>query len=410
MKFKFVFQVFVLLALMFGSFGASGMAQAKSGHSALSDAIVVPRDLTYWNATFTGSVDSTRYEKWSLQLSETNTFTITASATLGDFVPLISLLDLNGNEISTLAGSLAATQPAGMYYIQIQPQSGGGSYNLTIRKVDTTSLSASVTPESPSVNLDDSVLVRVSLNNVPSTGLTSAEVACTYDASILDISGITDSGLFGSDAVMVVNDSATGKFIVALAGSNGKKATTSGDAFVFYASGLKVGQTSINCTVRVSSGDKVLTTIPSASASITVVLPNGTLTGKAVAAKTVTVKVYDSSNAVVSTPTLGSDGSFSVSLPAGTYTVIASATGYLDAQGSVTITSGATTALSTANLPAGDIDGNDVIDQYDAMTIGMSYNTSTPAAADLNNDSVINVLDLELLAANYHKSGSLAWQ
>lgn len=94
----------------------------------------------------------------------------------------------------------------------------------------------------------------------------------------------------------------------------------------------------------------------------------------------------------------------------GTYTVIASASGFLNAQGPVTITGGQTSTMPTVSLPAGDIDGNAVIDQFDAMTIGMSYNTALPAAADLNNDGVINVLDLELLAANYRKSGALAWQ
>jgi hypothetical protein len=33
-----------------------------------------------------------------------------------------------------------------------------------------------------------------------------------------------------------------------------------------------------------------------------------------------------------------------------------------------------------------------------------------PAAADLNNDGVINVLDLGILAEHYDKSGSLLWQ
>jgi len=46
-----------------------------------------------------------------------------------------------------------------------------------------------------------------------------------------------------------------------------------------------------------------------------------------------------------------------------------------------------------------------VIDQFDALTIGMSYNSSTPEAADLNNDAVINFLDLELLAENYRQTG-----
>jgi hypothetical protein len=61
-------------------------------------------------------------------------------------------------------------------------------------------------------------------------------------------------------------------------------------------------------------------------------------------------------------------------------------------------------------LLAGDIDNNNVIDQFDAMTIGMSYNTNTPPAADLNNDGTINVLDLELLARNYRNTGPVVWQ
>jgi hypothetical protein len=60
-------------------------------------------------------------------------------------------------------------------------------------------------------------------------------------------------------------------------------------------------------------------------------------------------------------------------------------------------------------LLAGDIDANNVINQLDALTIGMSYNTNIPAAADLNNDNTINVLDLEALAENYRAIGPTAW-
>jgi hypothetical protein len=38
------------------------------------------------------------------------------------------------------------------------------------------------------------------------------------------------------------------------------------------------------------------------------------------------------------------------------------------------------------------------IDEYEALTSAMNYNTSFPAAADLNNDGIINILDSELLA------------
>jgi hypothetical protein len=66
--------------------------------------------------------------------------------------------------------------------------------------------------------------------------------------------------------------------------------------------------------------------------------------------------------------------------------------------------------MPTISLLAGDIDNNNVIDQLDAMTIGMNYNADTPTAADLNNDNVINVLDLELLARNYRETGPVAWE
>lgn len=122
-----------------------------------------------------------------------------------------------------------------------------------------------------------------------------------------------------------------------------------------------------------------------------------------------TVGLYDGNNTLVTSVTAGNDGSFSLSAPAGDYTIRATASGFLSAEGSVTVTSGNDTAMPTVTLLAGDIDGNNVIDQFDAMTIGMSYNTSTPAAADLNNDNVINVLDLELLAQNYRDTGPISW-
>ena len=65
--------------------------------------------------------------------------------------------------------------------------------------------------------------------------------------------------------------------------------------------------------------------------------------------------------------------------------------------------------MPTVTLLAGDIDGNNVIDQLDAMTIGMNYNAQPPSSR-LNNDGVINVLDLELLASNYRETGPLVWE
>jgi hypothetical protein len=40
----------------------------------------------------------------------------------------------------------------------------------------------------------------------------------------------------------------------------------------------------------------------------------------------------------------------------------------------------------------------------------MNYNLAQPSVADLNNDGVINVLDLEALAFNYRKTGPINWE
>jgi hypothetical protein len=50
-----------------------------------------------------------------------------------------------------------------------------------------------------------------------------------------------------------------------------------------------------------------------------------------------------------------------------------------------------------------------MIDWLDVITIGINYNSTFPPEADLNNDGIINVLDLELLAKNYRRTGPVTW-
>ena len=137
---------------------------------------------------------------------------------------------------------------------------------------------------------------------------------------------------------------------------------------------------------------------------------DGTLTGQVLASKLVTINLYAADTTLVATTQAAVDGTFSLTAPAGTYTVEATASGFLIAQGPAVLTEGTTTTKNTLSLLAGDIDGNGVIDQFDALTIGMGYNTAVPDAADLNADGIINVLDLELLAANYHAAAPTLWE
>jgi Ig-like domain-containing protein/carboxypeptidase family protein len=138
---------------------------------------------------------------------------------------------------------------------------------------------------------------------------------------------------------------------------------------------------------------------------------NGAITGQVTAGKPVTINVYDSNSTLIATAQTQPDGSFHFEVPPGNYTVTASSAGFLQAQANVaSLNAGVTRILPTITLLTGDIDGNNIIDQFDALTIGMNYNGSTPSAADLNNDGIINVLDLELLAENYRDTGPTVWQ
>ena len=601
------------------------------------DLQIVLRGPITWDTIYTGSVDTYRYERWSFVLNETNKFTLTATPITTGLVPLIVLLDANGNEIARGTSTLTSIQPAGSYFVQIQPEVANGFYGLLLEKDDLPSgpyVSTVVNPTS--VNGGETAVATVSLNNVPAEGYTSAEFTCTYNTALAEASNITVTDLFGTDAAVAINGPQNGSFIVAVAGSNGKKATIGGTAFTFNLKGLQAGQTAVECKARVSKGDGVLTATESLPGSLTVLgdtpmptatptgpppptftstpgtpptstltpsptpipsdwltftnstfgfqfkyppdswietggtdtdtiihLPfapgtnlgtkylqmivaenanpcqsplatesmletsetvvingisflkqtgqdgtaghinkwtaystsrdnvcvsldfvlraanpgafttppplydevaetavfgqivstyawlaliptatptltatpvesptptftstpvgsptatstpiatTGTLTGKVLAGKPVTVSLLNADSSVAASGIVNADGTFGFTVPVGTYTVRATAAGFLTTQGSATLTAGNVTTMPTISLLAGDIDNNNVIDQFDALTIGMNYNMATPAAADLNNDGVINVLDLELLARNYRKTGPVAWE
>ncbi|MDO9302213.1 MAG: M23 family metallopeptidase, partial [Anaerolineales bacterium] len=94
------------------------------------------RDPIVWDTLYVGSVDAYRYERWPLQLSETTKFTVITNPVTSGLTPLIVLLDSSGNEITRATGTLTSTQPAGTYFVQIQPQAGQGFYSLFAQKED----------------------------------------------------------------------------------------------------------------------------------------------------------------------------------------------------------------------------------------------------------------------------------
>jgi hypothetical protein len=240
---------------------------------------VVLRGPITWDILYSGNVDAFRYERWSLTLEELNTFTLTATPTTSGLTPLILLLDANGNEIARSPGTLTSTQPAGNYFVQIQPQAGSGSYTLLLQRDDLPSgpfVSTTLNPAS--VNIGQSATATVRLNNVPAEGYTSTEFTCTYNATLTEVSNIAVADLFGTDPAVAIREPQNGSFIVAVAGSQGRKATTDGTAFTFSMTGAQAGQTAVECKARVSQGDNLLTAINFIPGSLTVLGSSSTPT------------------------------------------------------------------------------------------------------------------------------------
>jgi hypothetical protein len=120
---------------------------------------------------------------------------------------------------------------------------------------------SSTTVDKPDIDVGETTIVRVGLNNVPIEGYSSAEFTCAYDPNMLEVNNIMTTDLFGADSAVALNGPQDGTFIVAIAGSHGNKATMDGTAFTFEIKGLQAGQTTIDCKVRVNTGNNVPTTL-----------------------------------------------------------------------------------------------------------------------------------------------------
>src|SRR5512144_712141 len=125
MKSKRLLQIFVLLVMLFSSVGS---ASASTGPAPQADAVVIDRNLNYWDANYFGFISSGIYENWKFEFTGSHNFVVTVTKVTGDVVPMVILMDASGNELGRGTGSLTSTQPAGSYSFQVHPESGMGLY------------------------------------------------------------------------------------------------------------------------------------------------------------------------------------------------------------------------------------------------------------------------------------------
>ncbi len=275
------------------------------------------------------------------------------------------------------------------------------------------------------LNVGESATYTVFLTNLPS-GVTGAEFICSYDENLVDVSNVVavnlpgqDVGLFGADAISTTQGPASGSFTFAIASMPPATAGATGGVFSLDIDATDAGEFDFTCATRIAKGT-VLTVIPFTPLTITIGAPatEGTVNGNLLpftsvlaGSKTVYINLTDGGSVDLDDSVdMRNGGNFSFTVAPGTYTIEASAAGYLRAvNASITVVAGDTVSMANLTLLAGDINADDDIDVLDVATIGANYNLTTPAAADLNGSGRINLLDLQMLAPNYGISGATSW-
>jgi hypothetical protein len=128
----------------------------------------------------------------------------------------------------------------------------------------------------------------------------------------------------------------------------------------------------------------------------------------------VTVRIHNNSSMLGSTAT-DAAGNFSLQVPAGTVSIIASRMGHLSAQHpSITLPPGETVTLPMVTLYGGNVDGDNDIDWADISAIE-PYVTDPPASAtaadtrDVNGNRLIDWDDVTKASANDGLIGPSAW-
>lgn len=278
---------------------------------------------------------------------------------------------------------------------------------------------------SEGLQVGDTSTYTVYLANLPAT-ITGAEFVCSYDDSLVSVDNLQlidlpglDHGLFGADAISTSNNPGGGSFTFAVASLPPATASPTGGVFSLDVTGVAAGSFDFTCSVRISTGS-VLTSIGFVPLTITITEPatDATISGNLLpfnsalsGSKTITINLTDGVSVDEDhTVDMRAGGSFSFTVAPGTYTISASAPGYLRAiHEDIVVVAGDTVRMENLNLLAGDINADDAIGVLDVATIGANYNLTTPTAADLNGSGRINLLDLQLLAPNYGITGPSAW-
>lgn len=119
----------------------------------------------------------------------------------------------------------------------------------------------------------------------------------------------------------------------------------------------------------------------------------------------VVVEAVDAHGAVVKLGTVNANGTYSLSVPEGTYTIRVVVPGHIGSEASVTVDKDKT--LNFGPLTAGDVNEDGLIDLADLNQAARAFgklapwSTKAAAEADINRDGSVNLLDVSFILTNY---------
>ncbi len=99
------------------------------------------------------------------------------------------------------------------------------------------------------------------------------------------------------------------------------------------------------------------------------------------------------------------------SVPVGTYEVLATAAGYLDARMQVVMTANAVQNLPDVQLRGGDANNDCTVNVFDLVVVAWNYGSSPPTdpRADINGNNTVDIFDLVLVAVNLDQACPGPW-
>jgi hypothetical protein len=284
-----------------------------------------------------------------------------------------------------------------------------------------------VTDASMNIGAEATSEIRVSIVN-DMTGpveLRGVEVHLTFNPAIVEVVSVTPSAaLFDGTLQIGQNqfDNGAGTIDFAVAQSGGTPVFNATDAAIATITwrGLASGETAVAGNALMSDPEGYAITVDT-SVPGTVVVDE--LVGCIIGSVQLQGR-YDHSGAtvvaekggvVVASATTDASGNFTLeNLAPDTYEVYARMYGYLDSlKGSgVQVVAGECTDIGATKLLGGDVapqpEPDNTIDINDISYIAFRFR-GADMSADVNGDSVVNILDLTMAAANFGRTGPTLW-